>query len=159
MKLTNKTFLEKSDHGEDFTLDERMINMANAFYAVRFNKKAFVNYASALEEFIASNVFKLNTFAGDYNLPYEINREEIFNDYSIAKEYFDILKELLIDAGYKVEEKYNTIYIGDPWDDPFDEEYISFEVFHTIMDKIPAFASVYKAHKEKIASVQNHKEA
>lgn len=125
--------------------------MANIMYVVKFSDEAFSNVTGALEDFIASNILGLNTFAGDYESPYDINPEEVFEDYSVAKEYFNTLKALLADAGYKVEEKHNTLHI----DEPYKEEYISLEMFQVTSKEVPSFASMYKAHKERMASVYN----
>lgn len=125
--------------------------MANAFYAVRFNDEAISNVAGALEDFIASNVLGMNTLAGDYESPYDIEEVVVFDDYLVAKEYLNTLKELLADAGYKVEEKFDTLFIGEPWN----EQYVYLEELPEVSDKVPSFASMYKAHKEKMASVYN----
>lgn len=119
-----------------------------AIYTVKFNDNAFDYCATILEDFVAYNALGVNTVSEYYETPYEIKQEESFSDYSIAKEYLDVLKVLLIDAGYKVEDKGNVLIIGEPWN----EECISLETVEEPSRKIPKLASIYKAHKEKMAS-------
>lgn len=118
--------------------------MAKELYVVKFSYEAeFIT--GAIEEFIASNVFGMNTFAADYESPYDVEAEEVFDDEVEALKYFNTIKNVLKNMGYQYSMSNRTIIV----DEPVNEEYITLETIQVTSDKVPAWASVYNDSKKE----------
>lgn len=112
--------------------------MAKKLFVVRFSEEAEY-ITSAIEEFISSKVLGMDTMAADFESPYDVNAEEVFDDEIEARKYFNIIKNVLIDMGYEFTATGNIIRISEP----VREEYITFETIWVTTDKMPAWASMY----------------
>lgn len=114
--------------------------MTKKLFVVRFSEEAeFIT--GAIEEFIASNVFGMNTFAADYESPYDVDPEEVFDNEDVAREYFATIQNILIDMGYEFSiSNRNTIIV----EEPVKEQYIALETIEVTSDKVPAWATMYE---------------
>ena len=114
--------------------------MAKELFVVRFSEEAEY-IKSAIEEFIASKVLGMDTMAADFESPYDVETEEVFADEVEAREYFNIIQNILIDMGYEfsVSNNNNVIII----DEPVKEEHITFETICVTSAKVPACAIMY----------------
>ena len=114
--------------------------MAKELFVVRFSEEAEY-IKSAIEEFIASKVLDMDTMAADFESPYDVETEEVFADEVEAREYFNIIQNILIDMGYEfsVSNNNNVIII----DEPVKEEHITFETIWVTSEKVPAWAIMY----------------
>ena len=114
--------------------------MAKELFVVRFSEEAEY-IKSAIEEFIASKVLGMDTMAVDFESPYDVETEEVFADEVEAREYFNIIQNILIDMGYEfsVSNNNNVIII----DEPVKEEHITFETIWVTSEKVPAWAIMY----------------
>ena len=113
--------------------------MAKKLFVVRFSEEAeFIT--GAIEEFIASNVFGMDTEAADFESPYDVETEEVFADEDVARKYFATIQNVLIDMGYEFSILNNNVIIID---EPVKEEYITFETIWVTSEKVPAWATIY----------------
>ena len=113
--------------------------MAKELFVVRFSEEAEY-IKSAIEEFISSKVLGMDTMAADFESPYDVETEEVFDDEVEAREYFNIIQNILIDMGYDFSiSNRNTIIV----DEPVKEEYITFETIEVTSKKVPAWATMY----------------
>ena len=113
--------------------------MAKELFVVRFSEEAEY-IKSAIEEFIASKVLGMDTMAADFESPYDVETEEVFADEVEAREYFNIIQNILIDMGYEFSVSNNNIIIID---EPVKEEHITFETIWVTSEKVPAWAIMY----------------
>lgn len=112
--------------------------MAKELYVVKFSYEAeFI--AGAIEDFVASNVFGMDTEDPEYEPPYDVGVEEVFDDEVEALKYFNTIKNVLKDMGYQYSMSNRTIIVGEP----VNEEYITLETIQVTTNKVPAWASVY----------------
>lgn len=113
--------------------------MAKKLFVVRFSEEAeFIT--GVIEEFIASNVFGMDTEAADFESPYDVETEEIFDNEDVARKYFATIQNVLIDMGYEFSILNNNVIIID---EPVKEEYIVFETIWVTSEKVPAWATIY----------------
>ena len=113
--------------------------MAKKLFVVRFSEEAEY-ITSAIEEFISSKVLGMDTMAADFESPYDVETEEVFDNEDMAREYFNTIQNILIDMGYDFSiSNRNTIIV----DEPVKEEYITFEIIEVTTDKVPAWATMY----------------
>ena len=113
--------------------------MAKELFVVRFSEEAEY-ITSAIEEFISSKVLGMDTMAADFESPYDVETEEVFDDEVEAREYFNIIQNILIDMGYEFSVSNNNVIIID---EPVKEEYITFETIWVTSEKVPAWATIY----------------
>ena len=113
--------------------------MAKKLFVVRFSEEAeFIT--GAIEEFIASSVFGMDTEDPEFESPYDVNPEEVFTDEVEARKYFNIIQNILIDMGYEFSiSNRNTIVV----EEPVKEEYITFETIEVTSQKVPTWATMY----------------
>lgn len=113
--------------------------MAKKLFVVRFSEEAeFIT--GAIEDFIASNVFGMDTEAVDYESSYDVNPEEVFDDEVEARKYFNIIQNILIDMGYEFSVSNRNVIVID---EPVKEEYITFETIEVTSQKVPVWATMY----------------
>lgn len=113
-------------------------NMEKKLFVVKFNEEAEY-VAGAIEDFIASKL-GMDTEAADYESPYDVNAEEVFDDEDTARKYFATIQNILIDMGYEFSISNNNVIIID---EPVKEEYITFETIWVTSNKVPAWATMY----------------
>ena len=112
--------------------------MTEKLFVVRFNEEAEY-VANAIEDFIASKL-GMDMEAADYESPYDVNTEEVFDNEDVARKYFATIQNILIDMGYEFSiSNRNVIVI----DEPVKEEYITFEAIEVTSQKVPAWATMY----------------
>ena len=114
--------------------------MAKELFVVRFSEEAEY-ITGAIEEFISSKVLGMDTMAADFESPYDVETEEVFDNEDIARKYFATIQNILIDMGYEfsVSNNNNVIII----DEPVKEEHITFETIWVTSEKVPAWATMY----------------
>lgn len=112
--------------------------MEKKLFVVKFNEEAEY-VAGAIEDFIASKL-GMDTEAADYESPYDVNAEEVFDDEDTARKYFATIQNILIDMGYEFSISNNNVIIID---EPVKEEYITFETIWVTSNKVPAWATMY----------------
>ena len=118
--------------------------MAKELFVVRFSEEAEY-IKSAIEEFIASKVLGMDTMAADFESPYDVEADEVFDDEVEALKYFNTIKNVLKDMGYQYSMSNRNIIVGEP----VNEEYITLETIQVTSDKVPAWASVYNDSKKE----------
>lgn len=113
--------------------------MAKELYVVKFSYEAeFI--AGAIEDFVASNVFGMNTEDPEYEPPYDVGVEEVFDDEVEALKYFNTIKNVLKDMGYQYSMSNRTIIV----EEPVKEQYIALETIEVTSQKVPAWATMYE---------------
>lgn len=112
--------------------------MAKKLFVVRFSEEAEY-ITGAIDDFVASTVFGMDTEDPDFESPYDVEAEEVFDDEVEALKYFNTIKNVLIDMGYEFTATGNTIRISEP----VREEYITFETIWVTSEKVPAWATMY----------------
>lgn len=116
-----------------------VITMAKELYVVKFSYEAeFI--AGAIEDFVASNVFGMDTEDPEYEPPYDVGVEEVFDDEVEALKYFNTIKNVLKDMGYQYSMSNRTIIV----EEPVKEQYIALETIEVTSQKVPAWATMYE---------------
>lgn len=118
--------------------------MAKKLFVVRFSEEAEY-ITGAIDDFVASTVFGMDTEDPDFESPYDVEAEEVFDDEVEALKYFNTIKNVLKDMGYQYSMSNRTIIVGEP----VNEEYITLETIQVTSDKVPAWASVYNDSKKE----------
>lgn len=113
--------------------------MAKKLFVVRFSEEAEY-ITGAIDDFVASTVFGMDTEDPDFESPYDVEAEEVFDDEVEALKYFNTIKNVLKDMGYQYSMSNRTIIVGEP----VNEEYITLETIQVTSDKVPAWATMYE---------------